>query len=127
MSLDFWKRCGIEVIGVERLSGIGFHPIYSIHSEAVIEAARRLQPLNPDVILLAGAGMPTLIAIHELANRGGPIAVSSVFCQGWHVSNIAMGVASDERSLRALLAPAAPWRNRIEDFRSRVTRRTELV
>lgn len=94
-SVAYWKRAGVEILGVETPQKVGgFHNIYTIRNEAVMQAVRRLLPLKPDLILLAGAGMPTLGSIMALTDLGMP-AISSNFCMAWQLNQMATDHLSD--------------------------------
>ena len=109
-SIAYWKRAGVEILGVESPQKVGgFHNIYTLRNSAVLQAARRLLPLNPDVILLAGAGMPTLGPIMSLCDLGMP-AISSNFCMAWQLNQLATDHLPDEVSIAQLLRKDAPWR-----------------
>jgi len=75
----------------------------------VLAAAERLLPLEPDLILLAGAGMPTLAPIMKLADRG-VAAISSNFCMAWQLMQMPSGDYLNRKSLTRLMLPEAPWR-----------------
>ncbi len=115
MSAAYWKRAGVEIIGIESPTQVGgFHNIYTLRNPAVLEAAQRLIPLKPDVILLAGAGMPTLGPIMALSDLGIP-AISSNFCMTWQLNQMESGQFFDAASLNALMQPQAPWRTIFAD------------
>ena len=109
-SIAYWQRAGVEILGVESPQKVGgFHNIYTLRNDSVLQAARRLLPLKPDVILLAGAGMPTLGPIMALADSGMP-AISSNFCMAWQLNQMATGHPSDEASIAQLMHGEAEWR-----------------
>lgn len=115
MSAAYWKRAGVEIVGIESPTQVGgFHNIYTLRNPAVLEAAKRLMPLKPDVILLAGAGMPTLGPIMALADLGVP-AISSNFCMTWQLNQMESGQFFDATSLNALMHTEADWRNIFAD------------
>ena len=89
---------------------LNFHNIYTLRNDSVLQAARRLLPLKPDVILLAGAGMPTLGPIMALTDLGMP-AISSNFCMAWQLNHLAADHASDEASIAQLMRIDATWRS----------------
>ena len=110
MSAAYWTRAGVEIVGIESPNQVGgFHNIYTLRNPAVLEAAKRLIPLKPDVILLAGAGMPTLGPIMALSDLGIP-AISSNFCMTWQLNQMESGQFFDATSLYALMQPKASWR-----------------
>ena len=110
-SIAYWKRAGVEILGIESPQQVGgFHNIYTLRNDSVLQAARRLLPLKPDVILLAGAGMPTLGPIMALTDLGMP-AISSNFCMAWQLNQLATDHASDETSIAQLMLKDAPWRD----------------
>ena len=110
-SIAYWKRAGVEILGVESPQKVGgFHNIYTLRNDSVLQAARRLLPLKPDVILLAGAGMPTLGPIMALTDLGMP-AISSNFCMAWQLNQLAADHASDEASIAQLMRIDATWRS----------------
>ena len=110
MSAAYWARAGVKIIGIESPNQVGgFHNIYTLRNATVLEAAKRLIPLKPDVILLAGAGMPTLGPIMALSDLEIP-AISSNFCMTWQLNQMASGQFVDAASLDALMQPKAPWR-----------------
>jgi maleate isomerase len=105
-SAAYWQRAGVEIAGIEAPTQVGgFHNIYTLRGEAVLAAARRLAPLKADVILLAGAGMPTFGPIMRLADEG-VTPISSNFCMGWQLR----GMRGEGGSPRNLLRPEAAWR-----------------
>lgn len=110
-SVAYWTRAGVDIIGVETPQKVGgFHNIYTIRNDSVIEAARRLLPLKPDLILLAGAGMPTLGSIMALTDIGMP-AISSNFCMAWQLNQMAIDRLSDDASIVQLMHKDASWRH----------------
>jgi maleate cis-trans isomerase len=112
-SIAYWKRCGVEICAVEAPdSPGGFHNIYMMRNDEVLSAAKRLLAHKPDLILLAGAGMPTLGPIMALADLGMP-AISSNFCMAWQINQMAKGASDQTVSLNALLQKDAMWRNRL--------------
>jgi hypothetical protein len=92
----------------ENITGT-IHNIYTLRNDAVLAAAERLLPLKPDLILLAGAGMPTLAPIMALADRG-CAAISSNFCMAWQLMQMPSGDYLNRESLVRLMQPEAPWR-----------------
>ena len=109
-SAAYWGRTGVEIVGIESPQAVGgFHNIYTLRNDAVLAAAERLLPLKPDLILLAGAGMPTLAPIMVLADRGYP-AISSNFCMAWQLMQMPSGDYLNRESLVRLMQPDAPWR-----------------
>jgi len=115
-SAAYWARTGVELIGIESPQAVGgFHNIYTLRNDAVLAAAERLLPLKPDLILLAGAGMPTLASIMALTDRGCP-AISSNFCMAWQLMQMLSGDYLNRQSLVRLMQPEASWR---EAFRLR--------
>ena len=115
MSAAYWRRAGVDIIGIESPIPVGgFHNIYTLRNPAVLEAARRLMPLKPDVILLAGAGMPTSGPIMALADLGVP-AISSNFCMAWQLNQMESRQFTDVASLNELMSTHAPWRKIFAD------------
>lgn len=115
-SAAYWARTGVELVGIESPQAVGgFHSIYTLRNDAVLAAAERLLPLKPDLILLAGAGMPTLAPIMALADRG-CAAISSNFCMAWQLMQMPSGDYLNPESLLRLMRREAPWR---EAFRLR--------
>jgi maleate cis-trans isomerase len=109
-SAAYWARTGVELVGIESPQAVGgFHNIYTLRNDAVLAAAERLLPLKPDLILLAGAGMPTLAPIMALADRGCP-SISSNFCMAWQLMQMPSGDYLNRESLVRLMQPEAPWR-----------------
>jgi maleate cis-trans isomerase len=109
-SAAYWGRTGVEVVGIESPQAIGgFHNIYTLRNDAVLAAAERLLPLKPDLILLAGAGMPTLAPIMTLADQG-VAAISSNFCMAWQLMQMSSGDYLNPDSLLRLMRREAPWR-----------------
>ncbi len=109
-SAAYWARTGVEIVGIESPQAVGgFHNIYTLRNDAVLAAAERLLPLKPDLILLAGAGMPTLAPIMALADRG-IVAVSSNFCMAWQLMQMPSGDFLNPESLTGLLQTEAAWR-----------------
>jgi maleate cis-trans isomerase len=109
-SAAYWARTGVELVGIESPQAVGgFHNIYTLRNDAVLAAAERLLPLKPDLILLAGAGMPTLAPIMALADRG-CAAISSNFCMAWQLMQMPSGDYLNRESLVRLMQPEAPWR-----------------
>ena len=109
-SAAYWARTGVEVVGIESPQAVGgFHSIYTLRNDAVLAAAERLLPLKPDLILLAGAGMPTLAPIKALADRG-CAAISSNFCMAWQLMQMPSGDYLNPESLLRLMRREAPWR-----------------
>ena len=109
-SAAYWARTGVEVVGIESPQAVGgFHSIYTLRNDAVLAAAERLLPLKPDLILLAGAGMPTLAPIMALADRG-CAAISSNFCMAWQLMQMPSGDYLNPESLLRLMRREAPWR-----------------
>ena len=111
LSAAYWRRAGVEIVGVEAPESVGgFHNIYTLRNESVLEAAKRLVPLKPDVILLAGAGMPTLGPIMALADQG-HAAISSNFCMAWQLMQMGSKNYLDRESITRLMRSDAPWRS----------------
>jgi maleate cis-trans isomerase len=109
-SLDYWRRTGVNVVGVEAPERPGgFHEIYTMRGPSVLAAARRLAGKKPDVVLLAGAGMPTLGPMMALVDEG-VTPLSSNFCMAWQIEQIGAGAPADAASLRRLLRKDSPWR-----------------
>ena len=108
-SLDYWKRAGMNIVGVEKPeSPGGFHAIYTIRGASVLAAARRMAAKKPDVILLAGAGMATLGTIIHMAEEGMP-AMSSNVCMAWQMELMGKGAGDGASLLRSWLAKGAAW------------------
>ena len=119
-SAAYWRRCGVEICAIEGPDTPGgFHNIYTMRNDAVLSAAKRLLAHKPDLILLAGAGMPTLGPIMALSDLGMP-AISSNFCMGWQINQMAKGAEDDTTALRNLLKPNAAWRARLTERFPRV-------
>ena len=109
-SLDYWTRAGMNIVAVETPeSPGGFHNIYTMRGPSVLAAARRLADKKPDVVLLAGAGMPALGPMMALVDAG-VTPLSSNFCMAWQIEQIGSGAPADAASLRRLLRKDAPWR-----------------
>jgi maleate cis-trans isomerase len=109
-SAAYWARTGVEIVGIELPQAVGgFHNIYTLRNDAVLAAAERLLPLKPDLILLAGAGMPTLAPIMTLADQG-VAAISSNFCMAWQLMQMSSGDYLNPDSLLRLMRREAPWR-----------------
>jgi maleate isomerase len=119
-SATYWRRCGVEICAIDgpETSG-GFHNIYTMRNASVLDAAKRLLVHKPDLILLAGAGMPTLGPIMTLSDLGMP-AISSNFCMAWQINQMAKGVEDDTTALHMLLKPNAAWRARLTERFPRV-------
>lgn len=112
-SVAYWKRCDVEICAVEAPETPGgFHNIYMMRNDSVLSAAKRLLKHKPDLILLAGAGMPTLGPIMTLADLGMP-AISSNFCMAWQINQMAKGALDQTVALRKLLERDAMWRQRL--------------
>jgi maleate cis-trans isomerase len=109
-SLDYWRRAGVNIVGVEAPERPGgFHEIYTMRGPSVLAAARRLAHRKPDVVLLAGAGMPTLGPMMALLDEG-VTPLSSNFCMAWQIEQIGSGAPADAASLRRLLRKDSSWR-----------------
>ena len=109
-SLDYWRRAGVNVVGVEAPERPGgFHDIYTMRGPSVLAAARRLADRKPDVVLLAGAGMPTLGPMMALLDED-VTPLSSNLCIAWQIEQIGSGAPADAASLRRLLRKDAAWR-----------------
>ena len=109
-SSNYWKRTGVQIVGTEApQSEGGFHNIYTLRNDQVLAAAERLLPLKPDLILLAGAGMPTLGPIMALSDLG-CAAVSSNLCMAWQLMQMTSKVYLNRDALARLMSPTAPWR-----------------
>ncbi len=112
-SVAYWKRCNVEICAVEAPETPGgFHNIYMMRNDSVLSAAKKLLKHKPDLILLAGAGMPTLGPIMTLADLGMP-AISSNFCMAWQINQMAKGPLDQTVALRKLLEKDAMWRQRL--------------
>ncbi len=112
-SVAYWKRCNVEICAVEAPETPGgFHNIYMMRNDSVLSAAKKLLKHKPDLILLAGAGMPTLGPIMTLADLGMP-AISSNFCMAWQINQMAKGASDESVALRKLLERDAMWRQRL--------------
>lgn len=108
-SIDYWKRAGMNIVAVEAPSSPGgFHDIYVMRGPAVLAAAQRLADKKPDVVLLTGAGMPTLGPMIALA-RAGLVPLSSNFCMAWQVEQRGATGPEAAAALRRLLEPQAGW------------------
>lgn len=109
-SVAYWKRAGVEILGIASPQQVGgFHNIYTLRNDAVMHAAKSLLPLKPDVILLAGAGMPTLGPIMALTDLDMP-AISSNFCMAWQLNQMAADHPTDAVSIARLMHQDASWR-----------------
>lgn len=110
-SVDYWRRAGLDVVGVEapERNG-GFHDIYTIRGASVLAAARRLAAAKPEVILLLGSGMPTLAPMITLIDEAAATPLSPNLCMAWQLEQIACRASADAASLRRLLQRNAAWR-----------------
>jgi len=121
-SAAYWQRCGVEICAIERPDTPGgFHNIYTMRNDSVLSAAKRLLVHKPDLILLAGAGMPTLGPIMTLSDQGMP-AISSNFCMAWQINQMAKNAEDSTIALNKLLSPEAAWHNRLTERFPRVQR-----
>lgn len=121
-SAAYWQRCGVEICAIEGPDTPGgFHNIYTMRNDAVLSAARRLLVHKPDLILLAGAGMPTLGPIMALCDQGMP-AISSNFCMAWQINQMARNAEDGTVALKKMLEPQADWRRRLIERFPRVYR-----
>lgn len=112
-SIAYWKRCDVDICAVEAPDTPGgFHNIYMMRNDSVLNAGKRLLAHKPDLILLAGAGMPTLGPIMTLADLGMP-AISSNFCMAWQINQMAKNAPNQSVALNDLLKKDAMWRNRL--------------
>jgi len=108
-SIDYWTRAGMNIVAVESPeSPGGFHGIYTMRGTAVLEAAKRLGGRDCDVVLLTGAGMPTLGPMIALVEAG-VTPLSSNFCMAWQLEKLGSGAPADAASLRLLLQRGAQW------------------
>ncbi|MBC7802797.1 MAG: hypothetical protein H7Y16_02885 [Candidatus Parcubacteria bacterium] len=108
-SLAYWRRCGVDIVGVESPERPGgFHEIYTMRGASVLAAARRLADAKPEVVLLAGAGMPTVGPMMALI-REGVTPLSSNFCMAWQIEQLGSRAPADAASLRRLLRKDAAW------------------
>ena len=109
-SAAYWKRAGVEIAAIETPVKVGgFHNIYTIRNPAVLAAARRLAPLKTDLVLLAGAGMPTLGPIMALADEGMQ-PISSNLCMAWALMQAVAPAEGGAEALRRMLRSDAAWR-----------------
>ena len=111
-SIDYWTRAGLNIVAVEAPETPGgFHDIYMMRGPAVLAAARRLAVKKPDVVLLTGAGMPTLGPMVALA-RAGLVPLSSNLCMAWQIEQRGSTTPDAVAALRGLLDPQAGWHGR---------------
>lgn len=139
---QYWVQRGrqaahpFEITDCVRLSpGTGFHPIYTLHSEAIDQALRERPPAQQsaessapvDAIVVLGTGLPTLAALlrvnagpykHQgkyqsvaMPTAARPVLLSCMLCLGWQTAAI---LNPEEASAERLLAWARgePWAQR---------------
>jgi len=108
-SVDYWTRAGMNIVAIEAPeSPGGFHGIYTMRGASVLAAANRLAGRDCDVVLLTGAGMPTLGPMIALIEAG-VTPLSSNFCMAWQLEQLGSGAPADASSLRLLLQRSARW------------------
>jgi maleate isomerase len=97
LAVAYWRASGFEVADCIAVSQVV--NIYAIQASQALDAARRLDLLQVDGIVLSGTGMPTLDAIQQLASEIRVPVVSSNLCTAWwFVSTVDRGAARDSPS-----------------------------
>jgi maleate cis-trans isomerase len=114
-SVDYWTRAGMNVVAIEAPETPGgFHDIHVMRGAAVLAAAKRLAGKKPDVVLLAGAGMPTLGPMIALA-RAGLAPLSSNSCMAWQIEQRGSEGPGAAAALRGMLDARAAWHRAFAD------------
>jgi maleate cis-trans isomerase len=87
-AIAYWRARGIVVSNIQKALESG--SIYTIPTESVVAAVRRLDLDRVDAVILSGTGMPTLAAIGALADEiGVPILASTSSMVWWAVDQCA--------------------------------------
>jgi maleate isomerase len=80
---SYWTDSGLEVVGISPLPDVV--SIYDVNTEKVVAAARQLEELGPNVIVLSGTGVATLAAIEQLSASVRVPVISSTLSVGWWI------------------------------------------
>jgi maleate isomerase len=108
---SYWTDSGLEVVGISPLPDVV--SIYDVNTEKVVAAARQLEDLGPDVIVLSGTGVVTLAAIEQLATSVRVPVISSNLSVGWWILdklNLDPSVDTPSAALSAVSRRLAPAR-----------------
>ena len=87
-SVAYWQSHGFEVLQVLNVatSSQGFHAIYTTGTDAAAQTVQALQGSGADAVLMLGTGMPSLQAICDGGQSGGPPVLSSMLALMWRAS-----------------------------------------
>ena len=87
-SVAYWQSHGFEVLQVLNVatSSQGFHAIYTTGTDAAAQTVQALQGSGADAVLMLGTGMPSLQAICDGGQGGGPPVLSSMLALMWRAS-----------------------------------------
>jgi maleate isomerase len=99
----YWTDMGFEIVGILPLPDVV--SIYEVNTAKVVAAAREMQALRPDVVVLSGTGVATLPAITELIEPHGVPVISSNLAVGWWILdklNLDPGTASPSAALSSV-------------------------
>ena len=87
-SVAYWQSHGFEVKLVQNVatSSQGFHAIYTTGTGAAAQTVQTLRGSGADAVLMLGTGMPSLQAICDGGQGGGPPVLSSMLALMWRAS-----------------------------------------
>lgn len=110
LALTYWRAAGLEITQVlaPAPGPAGFHSIYTLSADAVLEAIDHVDTAAQSVVLL-GTGMPSLGPI--LKRAGGRPVISSNLCLAWMTTSLALRIPFDRDSLMAWVGGAG-WSER---------------
>ena len=87
-SVAYWQSHGFVVQQVQNVatSSQGFHAIYTTGTDAAAQTVQALRGSGADAVLMLGTGMPSLQAICDGGQSGGPPVLSSMLALMWRAS-----------------------------------------
>jgi maleate isomerase len=116
-STAYWASHGFNVASVASASNfdMGFHPIYSLRSDAARSALDAASCDNVDAIVMLGTGMPTLgLILRHAASSSVPV-LSCMSALAWRSLAVFDPVLREAAAARRYLAGAG-WRGRYHAF-----------
>jgi maleate isomerase len=116
-STAYWASYGFNITSVARTfnSDIGFHPIYSLRSDAARSAVDGASCEMVDAIVMLGTGMPTLGAILTHAASSSVPVLSCMSALAWRSLAVFDPALREAAAARRYLAGAG-WRARYDAF-----------
>ena len=100
-SSTFWKRAGLEVVGVVPVPAEdGFDP-YRVTTAAILDRIRHHRLRDDAALLFTGTGMGTLPALEALARTADQVLLSSNLASAWWALRV-LGKEPDHHLIRRL-------------------------